>query len=218
MDQFTSQLGKANSLLNIDCSNLITTYVPIHPELKLLVVDSMIKRSASDALNKRRVECQKATDFLNEAGLRIKHLSEISRTQLDDACDYLDDILSRRLQHIVNENSRVREAVNYLENGAIKKFGELMFESHESSRDLYEVSHPRLDLLVEISRRQKGVIGSRMTGAGFGGAVLCLTNAGLAESIGKNISSEYEKETGDRPNTILCDIPDGASTQEVFQR
>jgi galactokinase len=218
MDQYTSQLGKANSFLNINCANLVTTHVQFHPELKLLVADSMLKRSASDALNKRRSECQKAIEILNEAGWNIKYLSEISEVQLDEACDHLNDVLCCRLQHIVNENSRVRDAVAFLKNGEIRKFGGLMFESHESSRELYEVSHPRLDLLVEISQRQEGVVGSRLTGAGFGGAILCLIKANLAETIAKNISSKYEMETGEKSNTIICEIPDGVSTQEALLR
>lgn len=215
MDQFTSQLGKANSFLNIDCASLDTSHVPIQPELKLLVIDSMVTRSASDALNKRRIECQQATDNLNEAGWKIKNLSEISEGQLDDACKQLEDILSRRLRHIVDENARVRDAIFFLKNEEIKKFGELMFKSHESSRDLYEVSHPHLDLLVEISRRQNGVIGSRMTGAGFGGAILCLVKANLANTIAKNIGTEYESETGKQPNSIICEIPEGATTRKI---
>jgi galactokinase len=215
MDQFTSQMGKAKSLLSINCANLETTQVPIKDELKLLVIDSMVSRSASEALNQRRRECQRAVKHLNEAGWKIENLSEISKTQLDDACQNLDDILSRRLCHIVHENTRVRDAISFLRNDEIERFGELMFESHESSRELYEVSHPRLDMLVEIARRQEGVIGARLTGAGFGGVILCLIKEKLADTITRNISSEYEKETGDKPNTILCEIPDGVRTRII---
>jgi galactokinase len=215
MDQFTSQLGKANSLLSIDCANLETTEVPINPEMKLLVVDSMVKRSASDALNQRRKECQEATTVLREAGWKIQNLSDVSTTQIDDAYKELDDILSSRVQHIVNENARVRKAITYLKNDEIHKFGNLMYESHESSRDLYEVSHPRLDILVEMTRKLDGVVGSRMTGAGFGGAILCLIKADFADVIAKRINHEYEMETGEKPTTILCEIPDGVQTQKI---
>jgi galactokinase len=115
----------------------------------------------------------------------------------------------------VHENTRVRDAVAFLQKDDFSEFGQLMFESHVSSRDLYEVSHPRLDLLVEIAREQDGVIGSRMTGAGFGGAVICLIKAKLADGITNNISSEYERETGKIPNTIVCEIPDGVKTREI---
>ena len=216
MDQFTSQLGQANSLLSINCANLETKHVPIKDELKLLVVDSMVSRYASEALNQRRRECQKAVKHLNEAGWKIKNLSEIPKAQLDDACQNLDDVLSRRLRHIVHENDRVKDAISFLRNDEIERFGELMFNSHESSRDLYEVSHPRLDMLVEIARRQEGVVGARLTGAGFGGAILCMIKEKLADTITRNIGSEYEKETGDKPNIILCEIPDGVRTEELF--
>jgi galactokinase len=216
MDQFTSQLGQANSILGINCANLETNLVPIKKDLKLLVVDSMVRRSASETLNQRRRECQNVVENLNEAGWKINNLSEISETQLDEACENLDDILSRRLRHVVYENARVQDAITFLKQGKVRGFGSLMYESHESSRDLYEVSHPRLDMLVEIARRQEGVIGSRLTGAGFGGAILCMVKERLADTIAKNICSEYQKETGDKPTTILCEIPDGVKTEEVL--
>ena len=216
MDQFTSQLGQANSLLSINCANLETTRVPIKDDLKLLVVDSMVSRFASEALNQRRRECQRAVENLNEAGWKIKNLSEIPKAQLEEACQNLDDVLSRRLRHIVYENDRVQDAISFLRNDEIERFGELMFDSHASSRDLYEVSHPRLDMLIEIARRQEGVIGARLTGAGFGGAILCLIKEKLADTIARKISSEYEKETGDKSNTILCEIPDGVKTEELI--
>jgi galactokinase len=190
--------------------------VPIKKDLKLLVVDSMVRRSASETLNQRRRECQNVVENLNEAGWKINNLSEISETQLDEACENLDDILSRRLRHVVYENARVQDAITFLKQGKVRGFGSLMYESHESSRDLYEVSHPRLDMLVEIARRQEGVIGSRLTGAGFGGAILCMVKERLADTIAKNICSEYQKETGDKPTTILCEIPDGVKTEEVL--
>jgi galactokinase len=127
----------------------------------------------------------------------------------------LEDRLARRVHHVVLENNRVSLGVAALKEGRIKDFGQIMYQSHESSRDLYEVSHPCLDLLVEIAHKQRGVFGTRMTGAGLGGAVLSLVANKHVSSFMRSMSSAYEKETGVVPSVLACSIPGGVMKEKL---
>lgn len=212
MDQFTAQLGKPDSLLAIFCSTYVTEDIPINTDVNLVITDSMVSRAAGDALNQRMSECQSALRTLKDAGWRISNLSEIRPEQLVGLDTLLEERLAKRVRHVVMENQRVSLGMRALKEGRIKDFGQIMSESHNSSRDLYEVSHPRLDLLVEIARKTKGVLGSRMTGAGFGGAVLSLVSTKYVDPFMRSISSAYEKETGVVPNVLSCRIAGGVIT------
>ncbi|MFX1368957.1 MAG: galactokinase, partial [Promethearchaeota archaeon] len=172
MDQFTSQLGKPNSLLAIKCSNLVTGDIPWNPQLKLVIINSGFQRAAVEVLNDRRLECQQALQILLEESWAASNISELQPDRLDAVSDLLDETLARRVMHVVLENERVKSGVKALRDGRFEDFGALMYESHASSRDLYEVSHPNLDTLVEIAKSKNGVLGSRLTGAGLGGATL----------------------------------------------
>ncbi|MFW9966566.1 MAG: galactokinase [Candidatus Thorarchaeota archaeon] len=209
MDQFTSQLGDPNSLLAIKCSNLQTKSIKISPKVKLVIADSKVSRSAGEVLNERRAECLSALNQLNESGMDLQSLSEIETHQLDDVDEVLDEKLAKRVRHVVSENARVREGIDALEEEDLRRFGALLYESHKSSKELYEVSHPRLDLLVDIARSHKGVYGSRMTGAGLGGATLSVVADEYVEEFRKEISEAYIAQTGDAPDVYMSEIPGG---------
>ncbi|MEM2142613.1 MAG: hypothetical protein QXQ81_05105 [Candidatus Thorarchaeota archaeon] len=209
MDQFTSQLCKRNSVLGIDCSTRITWDSELDPGLRLVVVDSMIRRSAADVLNQRRHECTVALETLRQAGYEIENLSQLTPRQIPEIERLLDDTAFKRVRHVVEENERVRTATDLLMDYDFWGFGNLMFQSHESSRDLYEVSHENLDLLVEMSRSIEGVLGARMTGAGLGGSILALVKYDHVESFVSSIVSLYERETGLTPSVIHGAIPGG---------
>ncbi|MHA1654559.1 MAG: galactokinase [Candidatus Thorarchaeota archaeon] len=215
MDQFTSQLCAKDSLLAIECSTMQTADVPLNPDLSLLVVESGVSRTAGDVLNARRRECDEAVKVLREYGWEVTRLSQIRREDLDRVDSLLPASLSRRVRHVVTENDRVRAGIRALHEGRVRKFGQLMYESHASSRDLYEVSHPRLDLLVDIARRQKGVVGARLTGAGLGGSVLCLVRRADAETVSRNVAQEYESEAGVPPATLLTGVPGEVTVRSV---
>lgn len=218
MDQFTSQMGKKNSLLAINCTNMVTRDIPMSPELRLVTIDSMVSRATDDALTQRRVECQKALSILMDAEWDIRNLSDIAPEFLTKAVETLDEKLYRRVRHVVEENARVRKGIELLSKNDVTEFGILMRESHNSSRELYEVSHPNLDLLVEMAVHKEGVIGSRMTGTGLGGLVLAIIKQSHVEGFVKSISSQYEKESGKRPTVTVCDIPGGVITEQANQR
>ncbi len=215
MDQFTSQLGKPDSLLAIFCSTLETRDIPLSGDVSLVITDSMISRSAGDALNQRMAECQAALKTLRQAGWQISSLSDVTSDRLKSADSVLEDKLAKRVRHVVTENERVLLGMKALQEGRVRDFGKMMYESHNSSRDLYGVSHPRLDLLVDIAKRQKGVIGSRMTGAGLGGAVLSLVENKQVSQFIKHMTAEYGKETGQIPKIMTCKVPGGVTVEPV---
>jgi galactokinase len=209
MDQFTSQLAKPNSLLGINCTSLLTRDIPLDDTVQFLIVNSMVTRAASEALNQRRLECLSALKTLLGAGWDIRNLSDVKPENLASAVSELPDKEADRLRHVVLENARVRQGMALLENRDFTAFGNLMYESHASSRDLYEVSHPKLDRLVDIASRQGGVLGSRLTGAGLGGAVLVMCKASKTPEIAKAIASGYEEDTGMVPDVMPVSIPGG---------
>jgi galactokinase len=209
MDQFTSQLGEPNSVLAIKCGNLQTKSIQMSPKLKMVITDSRVSRSAGDVLNERRAECLSALNQLNESGMNLQSLSEITIDQLDGVDDTLEERFARRVRHVVSENARVRQGIEALENADLRRFGVLLYESHDSSKEMYEVSHPSLDLLVDIARTHKGVYGSRLTGAGLGGATLSLVADEYVDVFKKEISEAYESQTGETADVYVSDIPGG---------
>ncbi|MFW9907667.1 MAG: galactokinase [Candidatus Thorarchaeota archaeon] len=215
MDQFTSQLGEPNALVSINCRNLQTQSIPMDNDAQFVAIDSKVTRSASDPLNKRRHECVNAVETLRDSGWSIQNLSDITPQYLVQAQEVLDETAFNRVSHVVNENARVLEGMSALVNHNLVRFGELMFESHTSSRDLYEVSHPRLDLLVELSNQVEGVLGSRLTGAGFGGSVLALVRRGHVDDFCRRISANYESGTGVAPEVTPISIPGGVKIRRA---
>lgn len=215
MDQFTSQLGRPKSLLGINCMNLQTEDIPFDSNASFVIIDSMVAREASDALNKRRLECVDALDILQKAGWEIENLSYITPSLIDRLSEHLDDTMTRRVTHIVLENERVRNGIVALKESDLKLFGGIMLASHASSRDLYEVSHPNLDRLVRLSEEQEGVLGSRLSGAGFGGNVIALVKQRSLDRFKNEVSKEYEGETGKRPHITEVSIPGGVQTRRL---
>ena len=215
MDQFTSQLGQPDSLLSINCRNLMTNNIPFKTDASFVVIDSMVSRVANSALGGRREECVAALKELQKAEWSIQTLSDIQPEYLPKVANVLNERLTNRVTHVVMENQRVRKGIEFLKENDVSKFGSLMGESHNSSRDLYEVSHPNLNSLVEISNRQSGVFGARLTGAGLGGSVLALVSNKDIADFSKVVAREYEEETGIEPDITPVRIPGGVSVEQV---
>ena len=140
----------------------------------------------------------------------IKALRDVTRTQLEEHSNLLSSNLYKRARHVITENERVLETVNAFETGALGKLRQLMADSHRSLRDDYEVSCPELDTMVEIAMRQRGILGTRMTGGGFGGCTINLVETEHAEQFQHRISSEYASATGLQPDIYLCKASQGA--------
>jgi len=211
MDQFACALGKRDHALFLDCRDLTYRHVPLSGRIKIVVCYSGVRRAlAASEYEVRLKQCRQAVAQLGTTGLAVKSLREIDLTDLEVARHSLSEILLKRARHVVSENARVLKAVEHLEKGNLESFGRLMIASHESLRDDYEVSCRELDVLVELALQQPGVLGARMTGAGFGGCTVNLVRADAAEPFAEAVQEGYGKATGLKAEVYVCEASDGA--------
>lgn len=211
MDQFVCALGKRDHALFLDCRDLTYRHVPLSGHVKIVVCYSGVRRAlAASEYEIRLQQCRQAVVQLGTTGLAVKSLREIDLTDLEVASHSLSEILLKRARHVVSENDRVLKAVQDLGMGDLESFGKLMVESHESLRDDYEVSCSELDVLVELALKQPGVLGARMTGAGFGGCTVNLVRAGAAEEFTDAVKEGYHEATGLNAEVYVCEASDGA--------
>ena len=206
LDQVIALFGRANHAVFFDCRSEEILAVPFPPGLALVVAESGKSRAlASGEYNLRREETFAAARALGVPALRDAMSADIARRS------DLPDFIRRRAAHVVGENERVWRAVKLLEAGDSIGFGKLMNESHESSRQNFENSTAELDLLVSIARQLAGVLGARLTGGGFGGAIVVLCEQSRAQSIATELSRRYLAATGNTAPAFVCRIADGAA-------
>lgn len=213
MDQFIAALGRAGHALFIDCRTLEADPVPIDLSSAVVVIcDSRVTHSlAGSQYNRRRSECEQGVALLRRVLPDIQALRDVSVLQFERHKDLLPDPIVRRCRHVVYENERTQDAVDALRTGAFDEMGRLMFASHASLRDEYDVSCRELDVLVEIARSVEGVLGARMTGGGFGGCTVNLVARGAVEVFRDRITHEYARETGHQPLIYISEAGEGAS-------
>jgi len=205
MDQFVSVHARENSALFLDCRDLSYKNVPLDEGVSIVVCDSDVPRELNNsAYNDRRSECEESAKILSGVIPDVSALRDIKPSELEENKDILDPTLYRRSCHVVTENQRVLRGIDYLEDGDIPGFGKLLYESHSSLRDLFEVSCPELDMLVELASEIEGVIGSRMTGAGFGGCTVSLVESGRVQAFINRIKPEYDRATGRNSKVYAC--------------
>ena len=196
MDQFAISMGKKDHGIYLKTQTMEVKYAPIIlGDYQLMIVQSNKKRTLGDsAYNQRRLECEEARRLLSKKKV-IESLCELTVEDFYELQDLIQDpVLRRRAFHVITENQRTIDAYEALQKGDLLKFGHLMNESHESLRDHYEVTGKELDTLVETAWKQKGVIGARMTGAGFGGCTIHLVQKDCVGSFIHEIETVYEKE------------------------
>lgn len=213
MDQFVSALGRRNHALFLDCRDLKYRHVPISDAAKIVVCNSGVKRALAQSEYEVRVrQCRQAVEQLRATGLEVESLRDVKLGDLITRGKKLDPVLLKRASHIVTENDRVREAVRALEQGDLQYFGKLMNDSHQSLRDDYEVSSKELDALAEIAWKQPGVLGARMTGAGFGGCTVNLVEQTAVDGFVKAVQEGYQRAIGLQAEVYVCQTSDGALT------
>jgi galactokinase len=211
MDQFISALGRRDHALFLDCRDLTYRHVPLRDSVKIVVCNSGVKRAlAQSEYEVRLKQCRQAVAEVAKRGRAVRSLREVELEDLEAAWPALDELLLRLARHVVTENHRTCEAVKVLSEGDLVRFGELMNASHESLRDDYQVSSKELDTLVELACQQPGVLGARMTGAGFGGCTVNLVVAEAAAAFAENVYQGYLKALGMKAEIYVCRASDGA--------
>jgi len=211
MDQFICALGRENAALFLDCRGLSFRHVPLRNDVKIVVCNSGVKRAlAQSEYEVRLKQCREAVAQIASRGPAIKALRDLTPEDVEAARPLLSDLLYRRARHVVTEDYRVLEAVMVLEAGDLERFGELMNESHVSLRDDYEVSSKELDALVELAWKQPGILGARMTGAGFGGCSVNLVRQEAAEDFAEAVRRGYYDALGLKAEIYICKASKGA--------
>ncbi len=214
MDQFASIHGVAGHVLYFDTRSLEWEALPMPPNTALVVADSGVRRSlASSAYNERRAACEKAVELLRNHLPHIRSLRDISTVEFAAFGETLPPEVRKRAEHVVKEIHRVSAAVIALRQRDARSFGAYMFAGHASLRDLYEVSCPELDTLVEIARGLPGCYGARLTGAGFGGCTINLVDEHYVEEFIQGLEHGYHSRIGRQAKVYLCHASDGARVE-----
>ena len=206
LDQVSSAFGKAGHAIFLDCRSETVETTPFPDGVELLITQcGVAHRLSGGEYNERRLQCFDAATRLGAKALR-----DVTSAQLEAGKATLPELSYRRAAHVVGENERVLRGVELLRKGDVAGFGALMFASHESSQHNFENSTPELDALVKIARELPGVLGSRLTGGGFGGATVTLLERDKAQSVKEALVAKYHEQTGHTAHAHLCEIADGA--------
>lgn len=212
MDQFASACGIEGHALYFDTRSLEWQAAPVPADIALVIADSGVRRSlAHSGYNERRAACEQAVRELQAYLPGITSLRDVATTELAAYAPYLSEIPRKRAEHVVKEIARVGSALSALQRGDRQALGALMYAGHNSLRNLYEVSTPELDTLVELTRRLPGCIGARLTGAGFGGCTINLVEMSQAQAFIDGLRQGYQQATGRTAQVYLCRASQGAT-------
>jgi galactokinase len=212
MDQFAAGFGKKDHAIFLNCDTLSYENIPVQlGDCSLIITNTNKRRGLTDSkYNERRSECDKAVELL-QAYKPVRNLSELNPVEINVLAKYIKDpVVAQRAAHVISENGRVLEAVKVLKENNIERFGELMNESHDSLKNDYEVTGAELDTLVYEGRKLPGVIGTRMTGAGFGGCTVSIVRTKDSAQFMKELSAVYTKMTGLKADFYQPEIGNGA--------
>lgn len=217
MDQFASSLGKKDHAIFLNTRTMEYRYVPLKlGDYKIVISNTNKKRSLADSkYNERRSQCEKGLELLKKE-LNISCLGELDVETFEKYKDLIDDeIILKRVRHVVYEDDRVLKSIDVLQKGDLEGFGKLMIQSHISLRDDYEVTGLELDTLFDEALKVEGVIGSRMTGAGFGGCTVSIVHKDAVEEFVRKVGENYRAKTGLTADFYTFEIDDGAREIEI---
>jgi galactokinase len=221
MDQFAVALGKQRHAISLNCNTLGYQLVPMALRDVTLVITNTNKRRglADSKYNERRSECEAALGQIQRARPDVGQLTDIDVADWSELSVYIDnETLQKRARHVVFENERAKRAVSVLSSGNTAEFGRMMNLSHESLRDDYEVTGRELDVLAEVAWGAKGCIGSRMTGAGFGGCTVSLVESDKVDTFISSVRTAYSQQIGYEPSFYVTAIGDGVKevTEQIL--
>lgn len=213
MDQFAVGMGKAEHAILLHCDSLEYEYVPlVLGEYRLVITNTNKRRGLADSkYNERRQECEDGFAMIKEHLPQLSCLGDLKLEAWEQVKHHVTaPNIRQRLEHVVTENDRVLRSQKALEIGDLTEFGQLMIQSHQSLRDLYEVTGDELDALFEAAVQIEGCIGSRMTGAGFGGCTVSLVHVNQIDTFKEQVIQSYQAKTGLIPSFYPCQVGDGA--------
>ena len=212
MDQFSSYLCKKNYGLLLNCKTLDYQYIPLNlGNYKILLVDTKKERKlVSSEYNKRVESVNNVLEVIKKKKKDVELLVDVSKDMLEKIKGEIDELSFKRALHIIEENGRVLKSVEFLKNGDIESFGNLLYKSHESLKNLYEVSCEELDLIVDFSKNYKGAIGARLTGAGFGGCAIVIIDKDRIDNFENELKKEYRNYFGKQPEFYRVNSVNGA--------
>lgn len=219
MDQFAVAMGQKDKAILLNCDTLQYEYIPFEiGDYVLALINSNKQRSLAESkYNERFAECGAALKLLKKE-IKAEFLCEISTEGFNAKKHLIDNpVLEKRALHVVTENERVHQATQALKGGELKKFGELMYASHQSLKELYEVSGKELDTLVDFCKTYPGCIGARMTGAGFGGCAIALVKKDSFEDFAEKITADYTKKIGYAPEVFASAIGGGVREEPLLK-
>jgi galactokinase len=214
MDQFASCFGNVDNAILLDCRSLEYTLLPLPPGLTMVICNTMVRHGHSGGeYNDRRSQCEQGVRLLKRFFPAVKALRDVTLSQIESRRSELPELIYRRCHHVVSEDERVLAMVEALKAGDLAAVGAAMSESHLSLRDDYQVSCRELDVMVEIAQGRQGVVGSRMTGGGFGGCTINLVRTDSVEPFRRAVREAYREAVGIDPEIYVSTA--GAGVTEV---
>jgi galactokinase len=215
MDQLTSLSGVKGEMVVSEYRDVTVSHTPLPEDLAFVVINSNVAHDLSQEYNERRQQCESAVATIAKDRPEIKALRDVDLHLLEDSKNKLDLLDYKRALHVVGENARVQQAKEFLNSHGFTQFGQLLFESHASSKSNFENSCPELDALVEIAQQSPLCLGARLSGGGFGGISIHLVSAIDAEQYCSQATEAYTKTTGKQTTAFICRSADGASAQTL---
>ena len=211
MDQFAVAMGQKDKAILLNCDTLEHEYISFKTgEYDLVIINSNKQRTLADSkYNERFAECGAALKLLKQK-LKVGNLCDVSIAEFELNQNLIDDpVLRKRALHVISENARVKDAVFALQTGDLEVFGKLMYASHQSLKELYEVSGKELDTIVDFCKTYTDCIGARMTGAGFGGCAIALVRKNRVDDFEIKLKEHYKNEIGYAPDIFASGAEDG---------
>ena len=205
MDQMICALGRPGHAMLLDCRDLLSKFVTIPSNVKIIILDTLTRRELVDSkYNERVKQCEASAEYFGCSSLR-----DVDIKTFEEKKSGLDKLLMKRSKHVVYENNRVLEVSKAMKNNDVNKIGELINDSHYSLKNDYQVSSKELDIMVEIAQKEAGCFGARMTGAGFGGCAVALIDESFQEQFMRNIFNTYYLKTGIKPMIYISNPSSG---------
>lgn len=217
MDQMTCVHAKEGNALFIDCRDSSFEHIPLNlKDVSFVVVDTKVKRElGSSVYNKRREECEAVLKTISKARPKVKALRDADIDDLKKVEGDVEENILKRARHVITENDRVIKAVEHIKSGNFEEFGKLMYLSHESLKNDYEVSCPELDLVVDTAKNVKGVLGARLTGAGLGGSAIVLVKKEGEKGLTDAVVGAFAEQSLEEPNIFAVSPSGGVTVEEM---